>query len=362
MKKGRFLLLTILLLSLNSFGQEDTIHFKTTYTPLPNISYSPDTRLVLGGLVLAQFKPAGAGLETRASNALVSAAFSFNKQSSLETDYTLIFPQEKWFWKGYVSYQKWPESFWGIGAEALEEDEMSVEYKRVTARQQVLYQARKDVFLGPYIKYFNMYDVGFSLEGEEIEVPGVTGAHGGANLGLGASFVWDKRNSILTPTRNHYLEFSTLFYSTDWFGDFNFQTYLLDARKYFDLSSDGRNVLAFQGRLEHTAGDVPFTELALLGGREIMRGYMEGRFRDKTAVQTQTEFRRILIGRIGAVAFGALGVLGPGFDDLQSNNIKWTAGGGLRYNINKTNPIFIRVDYGVGEDTGGFYVSLGEAF
>lgn len=362
MKKTCFLLLTFGLLYINSFGQEDTLQFRTTYTPLPNISYSPDTRLVLGALVLAQFKPGKAGPETRASNAMLSAAFSFNKQSSVEADFTIIFPQERWLWKGYVSYLKWPESFWGIGPETLEEDEITVEYNKVTLRQKFLYQWRPNLFIGPNVKYANMFDVAYFLDEDGIAAPDLTGAEGGANLGLGTSFILDKRNSIMTPTRNHYLEFSTLFFSTNWLGDFNFQSYLLDARKYFDFDSDGRNVLAFQACIEHTAGEVPFRDLAMLGGSKIMRGYLDGRYRDKTGVQTQAEFRRILIGRFGAVAFGALGVVGPGFDELQSDQIKWTAGGGLRYNINKANPTYIRIDYGIGEDTGGFYVSLGEAF
>ncbi|MCY2688567.1 BamA/TamA family outer membrane protein [Salinimicrobium sp. TH3] len=363
MKKAKFLLLVFSLMSIICFGQEDTIRFKTTYTPLPNISYSPDTRLVLGALLLVQFKPGQAGPETRASNALLSTAFSFNEQSSVEADYTIIFPHERWFWKGYASYQKWPESFWGIGPETLEEDEVKVEYQKIIFRQKFLQQWKSNLFAGPYLQYTNMFNVAYFLnEDEEIKAPAVTGAEGGANLGLGASFIWDKRNSIMTPTTNHYLEFSTLFFSTNWFGDFNFQSYLLDARKYYDFTSGGKNVLAFHARIEHTAGEVPFRELAMLGGQEIMRGYMKGRYRDRTGAQVQTEFRRILTGRFGVVAFGALGVVGPGFDELQTEYIKWTAGGGLRYNINKANPTFIRLDYGVGKDTGGFYVTLGEAF
>lgn len=362
MRNKIIFLLVVGLLPILSFGQEDSTQFRTRYIPLPVISYSPDTQLVLGALVLVQFKPGDAGEETRASNLMLSTAFSFKSQSSVEADYSIILPQEKWFWKGYVSYQKWPESFWGIGPETREEDEVRVEYQKLTLRQKYLYQAKKNFFIGPYVQYTNMFNVKFSLEEEENEAPAVSGSGGGANLGLGGSFIWDKRNSVMTPTRNHYLEFSSLFFSQNWFGDFNFQTYLFDARKYYDFNTAGRSVLAFQGRLEHTAGEVPFRELALLGGSRNMRGYLDGRFRDKSAAQLQAEFRQILIGRFGVVAFGGLGNVGPDIDGLWQNNIKWTVGGGLRYNINKSNPTFIRIDYGVGKDTGGLYISLGEAF
>ncbi len=363
MKKKICFLLWLGLLPVLCFSQEEPAEFKTRYIPLPVVGYSPDTDLVLGALVLVQFKPMDAGEDTRPSNLMLSTSFSFKKQTIVEADYTIILPQEKWFWKGLVSYEKWPEGFWGIGPETLDEDEVTVEYNKFTLLQKFLYQVKPNIFVGPNVQYTNMYDVAYYLdEDEEIEPPVVTGAEGGANLGLGASLIWDKRNSVMTPTNNHYLELSSLFFSTNWFGDYNFQSYLLDARKYFDFDTQGKSVLAFQGRFEHTAGEVPFRDLSLLGGSKIMRGYLEGRYRDKTAVQAQTEFRRILIGRFGVVAFGALGVVGSGFDELHSDHIKWTAGGGLRYNINKANPTYIRIDYGVGEDTGGFYVSLGEAF
>lgn len=362
MRNKLYFLLLLILWPAFCHGQEEPDEFRTRYIPLPVVGYSPDTELVLGALVLVQFKPGNAGEDTRASNLMLSTSFSFKKQTTVEADYTIILPQEKWFWKGFVSYQKWPEGFWGIGPETLEEDEVTVEYNKITIRQKFLRQVKPNVFIGPNVQYTNMFDVTYELDGQEIAPPAVTGSEGGANLGLGATLILDKRNSIMTPTQNHYLEFSSLFFSKNLFGDFNFQNYLLDARKYFDFNSGGESVLAFQGRFEHTAGEVPFRELALLGGSKIMRGYLEGRYRDRTAIQAQSEFRRILIGRFGVVAFGAVGVVGPGFDGLKTDNLKWTAGGGLRYNINKANPTYIRIDYGVGEDTGGFYVSLGEAF
>jgi len=42
--------------------------------------------------------------------------------------------------------------------------------------------------------------------------------------------------------------------------------------------------------------------------------------------------------------------------------VKWSAGAGFRFNINKDDPTNIRIDYGVGRGTSGFYIQFGEAF
>ncbi|MFO7846236.1 MAG: hypothetical protein ACQETF_11190 [Bacteroidota bacterium] len=43
--------------------------------------------------------------------------------------------------------------------------------------------------------------------------------------------------------------------------------------------------------------------------------------------------------------------------------MKWSAGAGFRFNINKDDPTNIRADYGVGRGGGsGFYIQFGEAF
>lgn len=144
--------------------------------------------------------------------------------------------------------------------------------------------------------------------------------------------------------------------------EYGFQSYQIDARKYFSLNQAGKGVLALQSKMVFTAGDVPFEELGWIGGEVIMRGYFEGRYRDKNSIQTQVEYRKIIGGRFGVVAFGGLSNVMPTLSDLKIDNTKWTLGSGLRYNINKSDPTYIRVDYGFGKNTSGFYITFGEAF
>jgi hypothetical protein len=77
-------------------------------------------------------------------------------------------------------------------------------------------------------------------------------------------------------------------------------------------------------------GDVPFNQLAYLGGQTKMRGVFEGYFRDKNLVLLQTEIRQEVWKVFGLVAFSSLGFLGNQSDLIRFNKPKYTYGGGLR--------------------------------
>ncbi len=344
-------------------AQSDTVDYKTRLIPLPNIGYSPDTRLVLGVFGLLQFKPGHAGTETRPSNAMASFAYTFKNQLSFETSYTIVFPGEKWLWNGDLFIQKWPVSYWGTGIDAPERDELTIDYKTIASRQSIYRNIGDGLYAGPLVRFRYMYDLTYeSMENEPVDPPDVTGNEGYVIGGFGFGITWDKRNSILTPTENHYLEFSATWYTENLYGDYSFRNYILDARKYFDFGSSGERVLGFHLLMNLNYGEVPFREMALLGGSRIMRGYIEGRYRDKAGMQFQTEFRQRIGGRLGFVVFGALGNVAPSASRFETDQTKWAVGGGLRYNINKSDPVFIRLDYGYGHEMSGFYITLGEAF
>ena len=353
----------LLLASFLVQAQQDSAAYKTKYTPLPFIAYSPDTRLMFGGLVLRQFKPSRAGSETRPSNIQLTATYTLNRQLSIRSDYTILFPQERWIWKGGISFKKWPQNYWGVGPDTQEEDKVGVNYQSIKLSQRFLRKFAKNSYIGPQLNFTHMYDMRFESSDEKpIPPPTVTGSEGSTNFGIGVIFNWDQRDNILTPTKNHFVELSALVYSTLWQSDFSFTSYQIDARKYYSLQVAGKGVLAFQTKMQFTTGSVPFEELGLIGGENIMRGYLLGRFRDKHSIQAQTEYRRLIFGRFGAVAFAALGNVMPNLKALEITNTKWTVGAGLRYNINPADPAYIRVDYGFGKDTSGFYITFGEAF
>ena len=351
-----------------SIGQEsnaeakDSTAYKGRVFPAPSLTYQPETSFVIGAFLLWQFKVPGAGLDTRSSNATAWTAISLKKQFFFELRHTIFTNHEKYYLSGNIFSQFFSEKYFGIGSETKEEDALSVKYNSHDFKQRVLRKIKPFMFIGPQYRLVVTNNVEFKDSTETVvELPDVIGSEGSTESGLGLSYLWDKRNSILTPTKDFYLDFTMMFYGTYLGGDNNFSTYTLDGRKYIDFKTEGKHVLAFHALIRMTAGDVPFRELGLIGGRLINRGYLRGRYRDKTAIQFQTEYRVNLIGRFGAVVFGAIGQVNNDISNTFSNLI-YSGGIGARFNINKRDPANIRVDVGFTEEGPGFYIGFGETF
>ena len=100
--------------------------------------------------------------------------------------------------------------------------------------------------------------------------------------------------------------------------------------------------------------------LPLLGSDERMRGYYQGRYRDKNVLSTQLEYRRQLTWRHGIVAWVGAGTMGPSVDSL--NDGRWLPTAGVGYRFEFKPRVNIRLDYGIGKGSSGFYFQVGEAF
>ncbi|MEO6850872.1 MAG: polymerase, partial [Mucilaginibacter sp.] len=115
-----------------------------------------------------------------------------------------------------------------------------------------------------------------------------------------------------------------------------------------------------------TGGRSPFYLLPALGSDEMMRGYYNGRYRDRNFIAGQTELRYRISNRIGIVGFIGAGEVAHA--SFSFNTLKPNYGGGLRYFFDTEKGLSIRADYGFGQKpTGetrqsGLYVALGQAF
>lgn len=370
MNKFIFILLIFSSVVLNITVGKSQRNIDTTYknniVPSPSFTYSPETDIVIGAFALYQFKTKKTDYETRPSYLIGYVASSLNNQVTASIEHNLFLPpEENWFLKGMIQYKRWPEQFYGIGPNSKEENLMISDYQIVTIEQKVYKNLGNKVFLGIQLKYMNSYNVKFyDSEGEEIKAPDIIGKEGALYVGAGFSVLNDERNSILTPTGNYYLEFSNYFFLKSFGSTTNFFSFLIDARKYFDFKTSGKHVLAIQVKALLTSGDVPFIELAKLGGKSIMRGYLEGRYRDKQYLQAQAEYRVKLVGRFGVTTFAGVGNVMPGFSDFDPAYIKAAAGFGLRFNINRKDQANVRIDFGYGfeKNAEGVYITFGEAF
>lgn len=359
--------LSWMLLSSPSVAQDSsgvaaaTYHSKVLF--LPAIGASPETGFLFGAVVVPQFKWGEAGQETRSSSVFVSAIYTLKNQILTSVLPSIIFPNEKWVLNGnyYVNY--FPTDYWGVGPYTHDDDKITALYTQINLEQSVLRKVGKGLFVGPYIRWSHLAKVSFkNEEGERIPAPVVPGAMGATAAGLGWISRVDRRNSTMTPTRNYYLEFSLLV-NPSWLGSTEiYSAYQLDGRKYFDLSGDGNSILAMQALFRFVLGRPPFYDMSMMGGDMINRGYYEGRYRDQNAGQFQLEWRQHAIWRLGFTLFAGSGEVWDRFDKFKMSNYKWTAGAGLRLNLNPEDPTNLRIDFGFTKESTGFYIQFGEAF
>lgn len=104
-------------------------------------------------------------------------------------------------------------------------------------------------------------------------------------------------------------------------------------------------VLAYDLYADFTAGTPSWHMYAKMGGMERMRGYYEGRYRDKRLVETQVELRQKIYRRHGIAAWIGGGQVW-GTEKFRWDNTLYSFGCGYRFEFKKG--MNIRLDYGWG--------------
>ena len=188
----------------------------------------------------------------------------------------------------------------------------------------------------------------------------VVGSEGGASSGFGLIYVIDSRDNINSPSQGVYYQLRAVFHSRAFGGRYDFNDYRVDLRGYYPVFGD--NTLGAQIYGNFVRGFPPFYELARMGGSERMRGYYEGRFRDRNYVAVQAEFRRMIWLRVGVVAFVGAGEVKDQIGLFRLQDLKPSYGFGIRYVIDLKEKISVRADIAWGQDTNGIYFSINQAF
>jgi len=176
------------------------------------------------------------------------------------------------------------------------------------------------------------------------------------NSSLGLHFERDTRDNVIYPTQGTHLELAADFFEEAWGSSFSFQGYDADFTSFHALG--GPAVLAWRlvGNLRE--GAVPFFSLAT----HDLRGYQQGRYRDRLWFAAEVEYRRHIWKRISGVVFAGVGEVAPTLDKLNVDDLLFSVGAGVRFRLTKDNPLNYAVDVAWGKNDVYFYFSLGEAF
>lgn len=327
----------------------------------PTLGYSPETSFEFGLSSLLIFQAKKDTLN-RLSEIQAFTFLTLEGQYGIWLDNAIYGDKDKWFFLGRIRFQRFPLLYYGIGPETPEKDPALIDANYLLLRQRVLRKVIPNLFVGPEIDYQQLYNTTFEQpDNHTYDHP--AGSNGTRNIGLGAALVYDNRHNVLNVRKGFFGEISFLKYSPQLGSNFDFQGINLDMRSSYPVSV--RNVLAWQVYGNFYSGNVPFNQLALMGGEMIMRGYYYGRYRDKNMIATQVEHRWLPFGfskRFGAVVFAGTAVVAPKINAFTFKHVRASGGVGLRYLLFPKKDIFLRLDVGFTKDGPGFYLFTGEAF
>jgi len=325
----------------------------------PVAYYTPETRLAWGLVGIHHFRLGRALQASRLSHYRFNFVRTQNKQSIAQVDYELYLAGGRFLVDGVAKYSYFPDRFYGIGNRSREEDRE--DFTSSNWRLQLNLQRRwgEHFFAGLHLE---TYDVSMRARQEDGLLTGgsVPGAAGGTVNGLGVFAKWDSRDNTFSPAGGAYLSFFFNRFFRALGGDFAFGQVTLDARGYLGLGAE--QVVAVQGILRAVQGAAPFLMLPKFGGLNLLRGYYDGRYSDRSLLALQAEYRRPLWGRFGVCAFAGIAQVQPRFSLLELSGFHLAGGAGLRYKFNRRENLNVRLDIGFAGDAPAFYLTFAEAF
>jgi hypothetical protein len=356
-----FFSIALFVISFSAKAQRDSTQRKIKIQLLPVLTHSVETGWATGALLSSTFRLKADDTLTRTSNVQALLLYSFRKQFVSAINGAAYFPSEKYIANYQFSFSHFPDKFWGLGNNSPDSAEESYTFEQAYAYLHLLRNIGNNFFVGALYEYQNLIKVDF-LQGGLFDKQDVAGRYGYVISGLGASFTFDNRNNAFSPDKGGFFQFYFNHFDHAFGSDYYYTNYVIDVRKFWKICYNDILALQFYS-FSNTGNEIPLRSLASLGGAYKMRGYYEGRYRDKNQMIIQAEDRVHIAGRFGAVAFAGLGDVAHTPFDYKLNELKYSFGAGLRFALNKKEKLNLRLDYGFSKGgNSGFYFQLGEAF
>jgi hypothetical protein len=327
----------------------------TAWFAIPVLFYLPETRLGLGALGGVHFR-AEPRLETSDVQLVVSGTARGQALLGLTSQ---LFPSEELALGAVVRLSRYPDYFYGVGHDT------PARAKEAFTSRSVELQLSPEWFVVPRRlrtgprAWFRQESFRDLAPGGQLASGAIPGIEDYAALGLGWSVSWDTRDCRFFPRRGNAVEVWYLLTPRLTEDAPRFGRGALDARQFFPLGP--LVVLGLGGHLELAHGDVPITLLPRLGGDQNLRGYYQGRWRDRLMYSGQAELRFPVAGRLGGAVFAGVSDVAARLAAFDRRTVRPAAGAGARFRLTDDG-LNIRLDLAAGAEGANLYFSLGEAF
>ena len=331
-------------------------HKKFDFSIIGGPHYSTDTKLGIGLVAAGLYRTDANDSILPPSNVSLFGDVSTVGFYMLGVRGTHIFPHDKYRADYTVYFYSFPCKYWGMGYDMGDNGDNESEMKRWQARVKgsFLFHLGDNFYVGPMVSYD--YVIGKNIERPEL----LNGMDRHTwNIGAGFSLVYDSRDVLTNPHQGFYLNLTQCFRPRFMGNDYAFSTTEFQVDAYQRLWKGA--ILAEDFRTMLNFGNPSWGMMALLGNSNSMRGYYEGRYRDKHKIETQVELRQHIWKRNSLTAWMGAGTVFNKFSNMRSRHILPNFGIGYRWEFKKN--INVRLDYGFGKaGQTGFLFNINEAF
>ena len=318
--------------------------------------YSTDTKLGLGLVAAGLYKT------DRNDTILPPSNMSLFGDVSTVGFYMLgvrglhIFPHDRYRLDYTLYFYSFPCKYWGIGYDKGNNDANETEMNRwqAQAKASFMFRVAPSTYIGPMLTFD-------FIEGKDIKNPELLEGMDRItrNTGVGLTFVYDSRDVTTNPKRGFYVNLSQCFRPKFMGNDYAFSTTDLRFNAYRRVWKGG--IIATDLRSQLNFGNPSWGMMALLGNSYSMRGYYEGRYRDKHKIEAQVELRQHVWKRNSVVAWVGAGTVFNKFSSMRMGHVLPNFGIGYRWEFKKD--VNVRLDYGFGKSgQSGFIFNINEAF
>lgn len=345
-------------------------------TGFPFVYYLPETSVGFGfGIGVSAITAApreGSRYLWFPSNLTVGGAYTIRRQLRILITPEFYLRRGRLVIDGLTESRVYPDRFFGLGRDT---DTAFQRYTDVSFRTSTAfrYQFLPGLYVGGVLdaSYTRLRDVAQeNSRGDPIPVSpsdqwlgtgAVPGEDGSVLLGLGATFVLDRRDFPLMTRSGYFVRVVGVGFPGGGAFTHRFFRTLLDVRGFVSFF-EGKLTLAGQWFTAAVTDGAPFNYLASVGGPIGLRSYPDGRFRDNAHTYAQAELRFPIVWRFrGAFHVGTGGVFGQASRGRAFEPL-WAVGLGVRLVVFEDRRLAVRGDLVLGPEGLRVMAFVHEAF
>lgn len=341
---------------------------KTIVTPVGAPVYTPEYGFMVAGGAIVSFRSKKSDTTLNRSFLPITIGFSTTGAIIFQSNLTSFWLKNKLQINGNFIARHMPDHYWGIGfsaAQNVNKGDTTTSYSKIwyLVNPEFNWQVRKNYFIGLGIdlNYTGMNDLTTTQKLDPSIIKFGTSNYNG---GLGLILKYDSRDVSVNAYKGLLVKLNLNYYGPFLFSNNEYSTLSIDLRKYNQVFGK-RKTIAFQFKSRFSIGNIPYGEMSMVGSPFDLRGYYWGQYRDRNMMlgiieyrHTFNKFRLNQPSKVGAVVWVGTGSVSPSANDFSY----WmpNAGIGLRYELQPR--LNLRLDYGIGYNTSGFYFNFSEAF